>query len=383
MSEQIKELKPAEVSPPGRLLQRELDARDWAQADLAEIMGRSKTVVNDIIQGKRVISPEIARRLADALGTSAELWLNREASYRLSLLGENDKVSRRRRLYEIAPVRQMINRQWIEDSESIDVLEQYVAEFLGLSDIDEEIDFAYAARKSTPYDEDSTPAQYAWLRRAFQLAKATVADAFTDKTLAGLIPRLKLLMESPEEARHVSRVLAECGVRFLVVEPLKATKIDGATFWIDGSPVIALSLRLDRIDHFWYTLMHEVAHVWYRHGLNDRARLDIEIVADKSPLTVVPVDAEAQANEFAANAIVPREEMEGFMGRTRPYYSAIRVRGFAKRMQVHPGLVVGQLQHRDEISYANFRRMLTPIRSFVTISGALSDGWGQKLSVAV
>lgn len=379
----MKELKPAEVSPPGRLLQRELDERGWLQTDLAEILGRSTTVVNEIIQGKRGITPETARGLADALGTSAQFWLNREASYRLSLLEETDMVSRRARLYEKAPVREMINRHWIEDSESIDVLEHSVTEFLGLSKIDERIDFAHAARKSTPYDEPPTPAQFAWLRRALQLAKATSARSFTDKNLSQLVPRLKLLMESPEETRHVPRILADCGIRFLVVEPLKSTKIDGATFWLNGSPVIVLSLRFDRIDYFWHTLMHEVAHVWYKDGLNDRPRLDIEIVGDKSPLSVVPVDAEARASEFAAHKIVPQEEMEGFIERVRPLYSAIRVQGFAKRMKVHAGLVVGQLQHRGEISYANLRRMLTPIRRFVITSGALSDGWGQGLSVAV
>ena len=77
MSEQMKELRPAEVSPPGRLLQREIDERGWLQADLAHILGRSPTVVNDLIKGKRGITPETARGLADALGTSAQFWLNR------------------------------------------------------------------------------------------------------------------------------------------------------------------------------------------------------------------------------------------------------------------------------------------------------------------
>ena len=379
----MRELKPAEVSPPGRLLKRELDERGWLQADLAEILGRSTTVVNEIIQGKRGITPETARGLADAFGTSAQFWLNREASYRLSLLEGNDTVSRRAQLYAKAPVREMIRRQWIEDSEPIDALEHSVTEFLGLSNIDEEIDFAHAARKSTPYDEPPNPAQFVWLRRALQLAKATSARTFTPKGMSQIVPRLKLLMESPEETRHVPRVLAESGIRFLVIEPLPQTKIDGAIFWLDGSPVIVLSLRFDSIDHFWHTLMHEVAHVWYKDGLNDRPRLDVDIVADRSPLTVVPVDVEARAYEFAANAIVPREEMENFIGRVRPLYSAVRVRGFAKRIQVHAGLVVGQLQHRGEISYGNLRRMLTPIRHFVTTSGALSDGWGQALSVAI
>ena len=378
----MKELRPAEVSPPGRLLKREIEARGWQQADLAAIIDRTPTVVNEIITGKRGITPATARALGDALGTGAEFWLNREASYRLSLLRGDDSVSRRAMLYEKAPVRELIIRQWIEDSPSIDVLEQRVLDFLGIDSVEQEIDFAHAARKSTSYDDPPSPAQYAWLRRSFQLAKATGAGPFVHKNLDRMIDQLRLLMESPEEVRHVPRFLSDFGVRFLVVQALPNTKIDGATFWLNNSPVIVLSLRLDRVDYFWHTLMHEVAHVWYRDGLHEEPRLDESVVADKTRLTIVWPDEEARANEFAANSIIPRDEIDAWIKRTRPLYSAVGVEGFAKRIKVHAGLVVGQLQYRGEISFANLRRMLVPVRSFLTTSGALTDGFGQALAVA-
>lgn len=374
---------PAEVFPPGEFLLDELEARGWTQTDLADILGRDISLVNDIVRGRRGITPETARGLADAFGTSARYWLNLEAIYQLSQIDRDDDVSRRARLYAKVPIKEMIRRHWLEDSESVEVLEQRVTEFLGIVDIDEEIDLAHAARKSTSYDEPPTSAQFVWLTRARQLAKGTSARPFIHRRLDQLVEHLRLLMESPQEIRHVPRVLSDFGIRFLMVEPLPKTKIDGATFWSNGAPVVVLSLRFDRIDSFWHTLMHEIGHVWYKDGLNDRPRLDVNIVADKTPLTVVSVDVEARANEFASNAIVPREELENFIGRVRPLYSAVRVRGFAKRMKVHAGLVVGQLQHREEISYANLRKTLVPVRHFVTTSGALSDGWGQGLTVAV
>jgi HTH-type transcriptional regulator/antitoxin HigA len=209
------------------------------------------------------------------------------------------------------------------------------------------------------------------------------ARPFSRSNLTRLIEQLRLLMESPEEVRHAPRILADFGIKLLLIEHLAHTKIDGATFWLNGSPVIVLSLRYDRIDSFWHTLMHEVAHVWYADGVDeDRPMLDTEIVADKSPLSIIKPDYEARADEFATNAIIPTNEMEDFIRRVRPLYSAVRVQGFAKRMKVHAGLVVGQLQHRGEISYANLRRMLTPVRRFATASG-LTDGWGQALPIAV
>ena len=67
--------RPAEAFPPGEFLREELEERNWTQADLAEIMGRPLVLVNEIISGKRSITPETAIGLAAAFGTSAELWM--------------------------------------------------------------------------------------------------------------------------------------------------------------------------------------------------------------------------------------------------------------------------------------------------------------------
>ena len=79
------QLTPARISPPGRILVRELEARAWTQKDLAEITGRSIQTINEIAQAKKQITPETALDLAAAFGTSAEFWTNLEANYRLHL----------------------------------------------------------------------------------------------------------------------------------------------------------------------------------------------------------------------------------------------------------------------------------------------------------
>ena len=73
-----------QVFPPGEILREELETRGWSQTDLAEILGRPAKLVNEIIAGKRTITPETAQGLADALGTSAALWLNLESQFQLS-----------------------------------------------------------------------------------------------------------------------------------------------------------------------------------------------------------------------------------------------------------------------------------------------------------
>jgi len=73
---------PAEAFPPGEFLKDELEARGWTQAEFAEMIGCPERLVEEIIAGRRGVTPEIARAFSDALGTSAQFWMNLEASYR-------------------------------------------------------------------------------------------------------------------------------------------------------------------------------------------------------------------------------------------------------------------------------------------------------------
>ena len=185
------------------------------------------------------------------------------------------------------------------------------------------------------------------------------------------LPRLSALLSAAEEARHVSRILGECGVRFVVVEPIPGSKIDGACFWLgEDRPVVALSLRLDRIDNFWFVLRHELEHVLQGHG-RDQAILDQDLEGTASDQIS---EEEIVANAAGAEFCVSKQEMDGFVARVAPFFAEERVVGFAKRLNVHAGLVAGQLQRRLG-RYDLFRKYQVKVRSIVTAS-ALTDGWG-------
>lgn len=126
-------LKPARVTLPGRILLRELEARGWSQRDLAAIIGRPYQAINQIVRGSKRITPETARELAQAFGTSPELWMNLEVNYRLQLAKQEDKereIARRSHLYSQAPVAELIRRGQIEGSDNIDDLEEQVRAYL-------------------------------------------------------------------------------------------------------------------------------------------------------------------------------------------------------------------------------------------------------------
>jgi HTH-type transcriptional regulator/antitoxin HigA len=375
------ERQTAEAFPPGDYLREELEARDWTQVDLAEILGRPPRLVNEIIAGKRSITPETARGLGDAFGTGPEYWMNLESAFELWRVKSDSAVARRARIYSKAPIKEMIRRGWIERSDSVDVLERNLAAFLGITSLNEEpADLAHAARKSTTYEAASS-AQRAWLLRARHLAESVHVNArYSDALFEKAIAQLRPLLGHPQEARRVAFVLAEFGIRFLVVEHLPQTRIDGVCFWLDAeSPVVALSMRFDRIDWFWHTLMHELGHVRNRDGLNTTATLDLDLCTDEPP-TQETLENEQRANRFAMQALVPQDQLEDFILRNSPLFSTQRIMMFAQRMAVHPGIVVGQLQRRpDGIGYHHSRKLLEKVREIV-IRSTLTDGWGQKAS---
>jgi HTH-type transcriptional regulator / antitoxin HigA len=369
---------PAEVFPPGEFLRDELDARGWTQADLAAILRRPPQVVNEIITGRKAITPETAHGLAAALGTSADFWMNLESAYRLAKTRKDtDDVARRARLYSLAPVNEMARRGWIKETEEPEALEQELKAFFEVQSLDETPNLCAAARKSTSYVE-TTPAQRAWMHRAKRLAFAVHAPQFRSSVFKREVASLRSFIASEHDLRRVPRFLAELGVRFVVVEHLPKTRIDGATLWLDDqSPVIAMSLRHDRIDYFWFTLAHEIMHVLHEDGWS----LDNDLVGDTRQPTEGKPEHEQRADREAADFLVPTHEIESFILRVRPLYYKKKIIQFANRIRVHPGIIVGQLQRREEIKYSHNREMLVKTRAAV-IEASVSDGWGVSPDLA-
>lgn len=367
MSERI----PVEVFPPGEFLDDELAARGWTQTEFAEIIGRPTRVVNEVIAGRRRITPETARDIAAALGTSAELWMNLESAYQLSKVPPRDerdeRVAREAALRERFPVREMIKRGWIDSGKHIDELEEAVLGHFQLSNIDDEIQFPHALRRNR--GKDLSALQYAWLFRVRQLANALRVPDYSVQKLREALPQLESLMTEPEEIRHIPRILAEAGVRLVVVEPIPGSNIQGVCFWLGDatSPVIGLSLKGDQIDKFWFNLWHEIEHVLSGDG-KDGVIIDFD--------EATPEDqCERVANEAAAERCVPEEALIDFISRHNPIFAEKNMIGFSRMVRRHPGIVAGQIQVRTG-RWDLFRKHQVRVRQFI-VQAALTDGYGR------
>jgi len=370
------------VKHPGYYIKEEMEARGWSQRDLAFILGSTDQTLNPLLSGKRGISPEMAKALGEAFDVPAEFFANLQQAYDLAQARTPDpSVAVRRNMQTTYPVREMIKRGWLELSDA-GMIETQLARFFcveGPSDIP--YFGTHAAKKSSYEEREIPPAQLAWLFRVRQIAKSIAAPQYSEKALRSAVSEFETLLYAPDETRRVPRTLMDCGVRFIIVEKLANADIDGVCFWLnEHSPVIGMTTRRDKIDNFWFVLRHECEHVLRGHG-RDQEMIDDNLEGEKASTSDAIPEEERVANAAAANFCVPIDKLASFLARKHPFYYEKDVIAFARLLNRHPGLVVGQMQ-RSLDRYDYLARYLVKVRQFV-LPGSIADGWGQVVPVSL
>src|SRR5467141_3214474 len=189
------------IMHPGSYIKVEMEERDWSQRDLAFILGCSEQAISPILNGKRGISPEMAKVLGEGFDVPAEFFANLQQAYDLAQARTPDtSVALRRTMQSTYPVREMIKRGWIEQSDAT-MLQIQLTRFFDVPS------FEHAAKK-TP--GEISPAQSAWLYRVRQLAKSISVPAYSEKALRDAVSKeLPSLLYAPDEVRQIPRILTQ------------------------------------------------------------------------------------------------------------------------------------------------------------------------------
>jgi HTH-type transcriptional regulator/antitoxin HigA len=351
----------AQAFPPGEYLRDELEERGWSEKDFAEILGRPAQAISEIMNGHKQIVPDTALAIGEALGTSAAMWLNLQVAYNLfearAQRPAATDVSRRARLRSLVPVSELRKRGWLPETEDIGELEHAVKDLLGLSDISEEPRFAFAARQSDPHQSISAQ-QMAWLAWVRRRASGQMVDVFDPQKLAVAASELVHRIHDPTDLAQLDSWFAACGVVLLTELPLRSSKLDGVSMFLDdGRPAIGLTSRGDRMDSFVFTLLHECAHLLLGHLSGGAIQVDEDLDANDD-LTGI----EADANRQAANWILP-EDLALPIG--RPTMAAVL--DLARRHRVHPSFVIGRIQ-RQRRDWSIFRRSIPRVRPYLDLA---------------
>lgn len=354
-------MRPAEVFPPGEYLRDELEARSWSVTDFAQVIGRPVQLVSEILNNRKEITAETATEIAAALGTTPEVWLNLQNTYRLHQVRDRPRltdVQRRARLRALIPLAELQRLGWIPKGKDLDVVERAVCSFLGIKNLDQEPRWTIAARRSNDDEDHLTPSQRAWVAQAALLAARAKVRPFDRAGLRRLGQELPQRLQRPERLGEVQGWLAQLGVAFVAVEHLQGSKVDGAAFYLDnGTPVIALSLRGNRFDNVVFTLVHEIAHIVLGH-----VKGSLVVIDEDSPAEHLSDDIEGQANQQAGSWIFPTPIC------VQPPVSRAMALDIAEAFGVHPSLVVGRLQFDGLLPWSSLRHMVPKAKDFISYS---------------
>ena len=286
---------------PGQYIQFLLEEKGWSQKVLAVVLQVDEAIVNKIISGKKNLDAKMAIALSDTFSIPADAFLTLQKKYELALaqiLTKEDPARfRRAQLFASLPIPEMIKRGWLNVSTYKDVekVEKELLDFFQTDSFSEIQNLPHASKK-TDSGKAATPTQIAWIYRVKAIASEMLVGRYSPAAAKASLPKLKELLVSPVATRKVSRILAECGIRFVIVETLKGAKIDGVCLWLDDkSPVIGMSLRFDRIDNFWFVLRHELEHVIQEHGKTN-PMLDVNLQIEEHDHEDVINEEESIAN---------------------------------------------------------------------------------------
>lgn len=310
------------------------------QADLAPYFGTTSRV-SEVLNGKRKLTLEMIRAISIGLNIPVETLIA-PSKARDSADSEID--------WKKFPIKEMESRGWIRIPSKEKITETLTA-YLASSGLN----FASTSYKRTLNGEAYSPntkfALHAWLSRVVQKSRYTKANdypfkkEFITKDFLREIAQLSWLETGPILA---IKKLEKTGISVVIEPHLKGTRVDGACLKdADGKPIIALSLRYDRLDNFWFTLLHELAHVMKHLDYNDTFVDDL----DHNSIN----QKEAEANRLAREAFIPRgiwKTSNAFLNPKREH-----IYDLANELRIHPAIIAGRL--RSELNdYTIFNDLL-------------------------
>lgn len=309
--------------------------------DLIPFIG-SRAKVSEVLSGKRAITMPMARALHQHLGIPADVLL-RDSDVDLDDQLADINWSR-------FPVKDMAKLGWIRGG--VNLVKRAEAIMRGLIDRAGGPDVAGAAlyRKNDHMRANAKVDAYALKAWCWQvLAMANENPPQTEYVPGSATPHfLKELaqLSSFEDGPRLAReVLAKHGIALVIVPHLPRTYLDGAALQLgDGRPVVGLTLRYDRIDNFWFCLLHELAHVG-RHLDNNQGNAFVDDQTLRGVEGRREDPREAQADEWATEALVPQAAWEASAARERP--TPIAVMNLAHALQVHPAIIAGKIRYEQ------------------------------------
>jgi HTH-type transcriptional regulator / antitoxin HigA len=335
---------PVEPPDPIDAILFRMEEKGLKQADLIPYFGTSSRV-SEVLKRKRPLTVQMIRAISVGLGISADTLIG---------LSEVSPPEKREIDWSKFPIKEMMARGWLErvTNRNTEFAEDLVKNYIAGAGLQ----FGAASFRRTLSGEAKSPttiyALYAWLARVIQRTRQQkkLLGTFEKNRLTALFLRELAQMSWSERGPLLAiEYLQRHGISVVIEPHLKSTQLDGAALAdFDGTPVIGLTLRFDRLDNFWFTLMHEVVHIW--------KHVDNETDTFVDDLNVASIDRrEAEANRLAGEAFIPRliwKRSDAFISPSKE-----TIEKLARDLKIHPAIIVGRL-HKETGNFALFDSMV-------------------------
>lgn len=259
--------------------------------------------------------------------------------------------------WEKFPSKEMIRRNWFDHTCESDVIEATKAYFLEVTG--EHFGLIFHRKNIRGVNPPNKYALIAWQTRILELACARIEKCKLPEFVLNdrWLPELVALTRREDGPLEAQKLLAHKGIALVVEEHLPGTYLDGAVMLgPTNHPIIGLTLRFDRVDNFWFVLFHELGHLFLH--LFGGIRYDFFDGFDDE-MTISEDEIERQADEFALNALLPKDQWKHCLSRFALSEKAVRFD--AKRLNVDESIVAGRIRKEQ----GNYRILNELIRSGV------------------
>jgi HTH-type transcriptional regulator/antitoxin HigA len=305
------------------------------QADLVPYIG-SRSKVSEILRGKRTLSLSMIRSLHTYLSIPAEILISDGMDFPLDGEGVN---------WDSFPVTEIVSRGWVTGLDPKTQAEEIMRELASQACADSYFTDQNRAclRQGTRRNEKDDPYSIdAWILGVLAQAETIEAGVkfnpnILDKSFIEKMIYLSGLKDGPLRAKEF---LQNKGIKLVIVPHFKRTYLDGAALVNKkGEPIIALSLRYDRLDNFWFTLSHELAHLALGHVHSSEA----QCIIDDLDLIEPQDEIENEADELARESLIPSE-----LWNSHPARNAGKLKDvldLAAKADIHKSIVAGRIRY--------------------------------------
>lgn len=359
----LKKFVPPVEFHPGITLSEKLKEMGMSVKEFAVRTSKPEKTIFAVIGGKSSVTSDMAVAFESVTKIPAHFWLNMQRGY-------DEYIARQKReeqlssAYEWArsfPLAKMMELGWIPVVKTSEDKVKALLSFFQVSTekawedyyLNQQLKVAFRISLTGTKEPHAISA---WLRQGEIQAAEMEVNEFSEKALREAIPAMKeLCARQPADfAQVLQEECAKVGVKLVYTPCLPKAPINGSTRWINDVPCIQMTGRHKRNDIFWFTFFHELGHILL-HGKKDIFLEDIEY-ADKQK------EKEEEADALSSRILLSQAEENEII--KNGDFSADSIRNYAEKFNVHPGIIVGRLQHEKIISFTTHSNLIEKIELF-------------------